>query len=138
MIVLDYRLEPAELRKLDGRDLGALTTTQLDYYLFCGSIIFRIEGVTFDAIWGWVPVMDFATQLFEISCDVKSGETRRLEFTESDAALSFSRLGEQVAVHANYSTGAARVPVQELKIAAKKFLSRVVTDFATKWPELSA
>jgi hypothetical protein len=137
MIFLDYHIEPAELSKLGAIDLTRITATQLDYYVFCGDIVFQIDDLVFDARWGWVPIVDFATQLFCNLKEISDGECKSLEFTESDATLQFTRSGEEIEIVGSYCSSRARVRLWDMREAAKGFFARVMSDLTTKWPELS-
>lgn len=74
MIFLNYNLHPAEVKRITDRDVISATHDTLDYYLFCGDIYFQINGGNFDALWGWIPVIDFAMKLAEISCTIRDGK----------------------------------------------------------------
>jgi len=137
MIFLDYNLEPSEMRKLEDIDLTSATPTQLDYYLFCGSVLFRIDGASFDASWRWIPILNFVTQLYDIVANIKDGETRVLEFTESDATIEFRRTGNNVEIMAEYSSAKATASQQELQETVTKFSRRVFGDLISHWPELA-
>jgi hypothetical protein len=137
MITLDYSLDPSEMAKINAADLTSATQTDLDYYLFCGSIVFRIDGKTFDAQWEWIPILDFATQLFMIACEINDGASRTLEFTESEATIAFRRHGSEIQISADYASGIAEASLQELQQAATAFLRRVLNDLRARWPQIA-
>ena len=137
MISLDYSLEPAELLKLEKVDLTSATITDLDFYLFCGNVIFRIDEAVLDASWGWVPILNFASQLYEILYTIQDGETKSLEFTESEATIDFHRKGENITVTAEYASSEAITTVVELRKAVSIFCCRVIADLSNQWHELS-
>ena len=137
MIQLDYALSPSEISKVNEANLIAATNTEIDYYLFCGDVFFRIDDTRFDAAWGWVPVVDYATQLYLIASEIREGETRYLEYTESEAAIRFRRIGDDVEVAAEYVSANAVVPLYELQVAAKDFIRRVFSDLMSRWPKLA-
>jgi hypothetical protein len=137
MITLDYSLDPSEIPAVNGADLASATHTDLDYYLFCGSVVFRIDGKSFDAQWGWIPILDFATQLFLIVCEIKDAEVRTLEFTESEATIEFRRQGSEIQVSAEYASATAEAPLQELKQTASAFFRKVLDDVSSRWPQIT-
>jgi hypothetical protein len=138
MVSLDYNLEPLEVSKLEGVNLTTATATDLDYYLFCGSVFFQIDGIRFDADWGWIPILDFATQLFLIVSEINDGEVRTLEFTESEATIEFQRAGSDIEVSAEYASAMAKVSHHELQQGATAFFRRVLDDLLSRWPQLAA
>lgn len=137
MITLDYNLDPSEIPVVDAKDLASATHTDLDYYLFCGSVVFRIDGTSFDAQWGWIPIFDFATQLFLIVCQIKDAEVRTLEFTESEATIEFRRQGSKIQVSAEYASATAEAPLQDLRQTASAFFRSVLDDVSSRWPQIT-
>ncbi len=137
MIHLDYSLEPAELRRLKGVDLASATRTQLDYYLFCGNVVFRIDDAVFDASWGWVPILDFAARLYELVHDLRNSTRQYLEFTESEARISLHLRGDRVEVTTNYVPSRAETSLDALQEVATAFLHRVLKDLRLHWPDIA-
>jgi hypothetical protein len=137
MITLDYSFEPRELDKLNNVDIKNLSATDLDYYYFCGSIEFRVDDASFDAPWKWIPVFDFGIRLNEILSRLEHGKEAKFEFTESEASITFLRNAENVLIEANYVSASALAPFQELRIVAREFLRRVVSDLLSRFPMLS-
>lgn len=136
-MTLDYLLDPEDLQRAAEVDMAIATGTQLDYYLFCGSIIFRVDSASFDALWKWIPVFDFAIKINEIASRLIDGEERVLEFTECEAAISFARTGADVRITATYTASVASVRLEELRVAAAKFLENVKSDLLCRFPALA-
>lgn len=136
MIFLDYKLEPSELNRLTGLDITSASHTTLDYYLFCGDIYFQINDASFDAPWGWIPIISFSLPLCEIVCTIKNGEIRSLEFTESDDEIRFIRTEDVIDVACNYSDAHAQVSLSEMKGASIRFAERIVHELSDRWPLL--
>jgi hypothetical protein len=136
MITLDYQLDSIEAARIREDDLLAATDPDLDYYLFCGDIFFRVDDVEFDAAWGWVPVINFSYSLCDIIFKIKPGEERQLEFTESESLIGFVRRLARIEISASYATGRAEVDIAELKQAAGRFAIAVFNDLSKRWPTL--
>jgi hypothetical protein len=137
MVILDYLLDPEDLQRASELDMAIISGTQLDYYLFCGSIIFRVNSTSFDALWKWIPVFDFAIKINEIVSRLVDGEERMLEFTECEATISFARLGADVRITATYTPSIASVPLEELRMATAHFLQKIKNDLLCRFPALS-
>jgi hypothetical protein len=137
MVTLDYLLDPEDLQRANELDMAIATGTQLDYYLFCGSIVFRVDSASFDALWKWIPVFDFAIKINEIASGLIDGEERLLEFTECEATISFARTGADVRITATYTPSIASVRLEELRVAATNFLDKVKSDLLYRFPALS-
>lgn len=137
MVILDYILDPEELQKLNELDLASVTGTQLDYYLFCGSIIFRVDSASLDALWKWIPVLDFAIKINEIVSGLADGHEEVLEFTECEATISIARTGPDVHIKATYTPASAHVPLEEIRKAAAGFLQKLKNDLLSRFPALA-
>lgn len=136
MVSLDYKLELSEVNRLTDLDITSASHTTLDYYLFCGDIYFRINEVSFDAPWGWIPVISFSMQLCEIVCTIRDGETGRLEFTESEDEIRFTRTEDVIDVSCDYSDGHAQVSLSDIRGASIRFATRIVAELSARWPLL--
>jgi hypothetical protein len=138
MLTIDYAIAPVG----DGTPEDRLATadeTTLRYSSFPGDVILVVDDIDLSARWGWVPVLDFALALDDLVDALAAGPDRRevLEFTESDATLTFARTGDAVTVHASWVTDAAVVPYAELRAAAKRFLGRLLADLVRDHPPLA-
>ena len=136
MVILDYNLRNSELSRLQTVNWRNVDETDLDYYLFKGDILFRVDNANFDAGWGWIPILDFATQIFKIVAELKMVERNAFEFTESDAAIKFELRRNLVVISSNYSPDEGKINYEELHISVSGFLHRVLTELGTHFPEL--
>lgn len=136
MITLDYLLAQDEVRTLDATDLTHATAAELDYYLFRGDIYFRIDDQVFDASWGWVPIIEFATQLHILGRRLVEKGSETVEFTESEATINLRLADGKVVVSSSYSLGTAEVDYFEFTKETERFLRSVLTDFARSYPSL--
>ena len=138
MIFLDYNLDPAMIKKVTDYDIISATNDTLDYYLFCGDIYFRVNGANFDALWSWIPLIDFSMKLAEISCTIRDGETAIFEFTESDDKIYFLRTKEVIDVTCDYSNAHAQTSLSEMRAATVSFAKKVFNDLTNRWPLLKS
>lgn len=136
MIILDYKLNESELPRIKKFNLSEVTASDLDYYLFCGNIFFKIGGKNFDALWNWIPVIDFATQLYLISTNLIVGQCKSLYFTESEATIKFCRKENIISVAPSYVFENAEIDCSELQEASKEFLGNILESLSTSYPQL--
>jgi hypothetical protein len=138
VINLDYHLSAAWNRNAATINLSTASAMDLRYDLFLGDIVFRIGDVDFSALWGWVPVLDFALSLHGITETLPEAGEGVLEFTESNAALRFVYERGWVKVSANYVRDqiGANISYTDLSRAADTFLQTVLRDLWTMHPEL--
>jgi hypothetical protein len=137
MIILNYEYNLKEIKKLSNIDLSIISSTDIDYYLFCGNIIFRVNDRNFDALWGWIPIIDFATNLFLILSKIKEGESEIYYFTESEATIKFHRKDGSIMINPSYCLFEEKVVYEEMKATTHQFLKRVLTETSVQFPQLS-
>jgi hypothetical protein len=138
MLSLDYRLDPIAAAKTKDVDLASADLESLRYRLFPGDIYIRDDGVDFSAVWGWVPVLDFALSMKVIAEALEQEKSVQFEFTESNAALDFRRDGDNVEITATYVPGVIRVPVREFRDQVRAFARRVISELCTQNLRLAA
>ncbi len=132
---LDYRL--SEDWDENSADLAAADETDLRYYAAIGDVILRNDQTDLSARWGWIPLIDFALAMREITKALESTEgTQTFEFTESDATLDFERRGEEMIVSGSYATGEIVVPFAAFKEQAADFARRLDEEVRAKRPDL--
>jgi len=136
MVTIDYLFDEDELKKLEGFTFEMLTGTDLDYSLFCGSIFLRVDGVSFDATWKWIPIFDFCVRINEVLLQLRSQGQAVLEFTENEATLVFTAEGSWVFLKAQYANAQARVQLQQLEDAIRHFSDKLIRDLIGRWPPL--
>lgn len=138
MIKLDYALSPSWNEKTGSVALEMAEEWVLRYDCFLGDVTFLVYEVDLSARWGWVPILDFALGLDAVvgSIGRQDAEAGVFEFTESDATITFRRDGHSVDIEASDVPGTARVAYGDLRAAVKRFLVRVLDDFARDHPEL--
>ncbi|MCA1595582.1 MAG: hypothetical protein LC772_04040 [Chloroflexi bacterium] len=160
-IQLGYTLTPKHLLRLELENLRVAEQHELLYCYFLGNIQFELDGdagdensepvpllsftgddcvevkhASFSPAWDWIPVLDFATQLFRIAGSICVHGERKLDFISSEATISFSRYGDLVGIEADYTPDRARVRLTALQVASRAFLIRVLGDLGDGWPEL--
>lgn len=136
MIKLDYLLPADELSKVEARDLRQVTAAELDYYLFRGNIYFTVDGNNFDADWGWVPIIEFASQLFLLTKRLPKTFAETFEFTESGETIGLSLAQEIVTISPSYVTASATAVYPELQTETTMFVQRVLQEFSDAFPAL--
>ena len=132
---LDYRL--SEKWDEDSTDLSTVAETDLRYYVAPGDIILRSEQTDLSANWGWIPLIDFALALREISEALAVAEgDETFEFTESEATLEFRRRGQEVKISGSYAPGEVIVPLPVFTKQVSEFAQRLDAELLAKRPEL--
>lgn len=114
-----------------------LPEISLRYDHFLGDVLLVIDGVDLSARWGWVPVLDFALGFTELVGGLRPGATEVFEFTESEAHLRVSAVGDLVEVTASFASGRAQVDRAELRLSAMAFLRGLVTRISVEHAALS-
>lgn len=137
MVTLDYKLAEDELAKLASFNFAELTLTDLDYYLFCGDVFFRIDGVDFDTPWGWIPLLNHCVRMCLVTMELRNDGRAVLEFTENEATISFELQGNQVAIAASFVDASASVSIQELREAVTAFSEKLLRELVMRWPALT-
>ena len=132
---LDYRL--SEKWDEDSTDLSTVAETDLRYYVAPGDIILRSEQTDLSANWAWIPLIDFALALREISEALAVAEgDETFEFTESEATLEFRRRGQEVKISGSYAPGEVIVPLPVFTKQVGEFAQRLDAELLAKRPEL--
>lgn len=137
MVALDFQLDRGWNRGLATADLAAADEMTLRYDLFLGDVVFRVDGSDFSMRGGWVPVLDFALSLQAIVEALATQPKELFEFTESEAAIHFTRMGDQVRLEASYAQPSAEVRYVELRGAVERFLARVLDELIAAHPDLA-
>lgn len=136
MVTLDYRLVP-QANDVADRALDSASEDDIRYRLFLGDVVFRVGEADFSAIWGWVPVLDFAMGLEHVVRDLLRGNKEaEFEFTESDSTIRFERDEGEVFVSANYAPRRAVVKLETLVGAVRTFRTQVLNDLLMAHPAL--
>ncbi len=119
-------------------DLTLADKAALRYDLLLGDIVFEVDGCDFSALWGWIPIIDFAASLRRISSEMTTSKRADavFEFTESDATLQFQRTNNRVIISASYVPCRAEVPIAEFALAVAAFSRRLVDSIEQKYPSL--
>lgn len=138
MLRLDHSLSPTWTGPAVA--LADADESTLRYDCFLGDVTFTVFGVDLSAKWGWVPILDFALSLDSIVDVLAEGDGADavFEFTESDAVISFRRVGDTVEIEASYVPGLAKVGYAHLRGAAERFLLRVLEDLVSQHPGLGS
>ena len=132
---LDYRL--SEDWNEDTMDLSTVAEADLRYYVAPGDIILRANQTDLSAMWGWIPLIDFALALREIEESLAVAEgSETFEFTESEATLEFERRGQEVAISGSYAPGEVTVPLSVFREQVRELARRLDADLLAKHPEL--
>ena len=132
---LDYRL--SEEWDEDAMDLSTVAEADLRYYVAPGDIILRADQADLSAIWGWIPLIDFALALREIAEALAAAEgNETFEFTESEATLNFERQGQLVVISGSYAPGEVIVPLPVFREQVRDLARRLDAELLAKHPEL--
>lgn len=138
MISIDYSLDIPPSRENESRGLASATLSDITGSLFAGDVLFRVDDVSFDAAWGWVPVLDFAIAIYDIPRQIQDGGMQTFTFLENADSLRFRRDGQSVEVTTTYTDASARVDLIELTSASRSFMLRVFRELSARWPDLAS
>lgn len=98
----------------------------------------QANGYDFTADWGWVPLIDFAASMVNIIEELSQSEVGKsiFEFTESDATITFEKLGKELRITCTYAPGQITVPFASFEDAVRNFTARLRKDQVTRHPPL--
>jgi hypothetical protein len=137
MIYLSYKLSHEFNEKAPIINWATADSMTLRYEVFLGDQIFLVDDADFSALWGWVPILDFAASMVSVAEELASGETDvQFEFTDSGAVINFSRLDQRLMISSSYTTARARVGLDELHKAAQSYARTVFEDATALYPAL--
>jgi hypothetical protein len=132
---LDYRL--SDEWEENSIDLSAADETELRYNVALGDVLLSSNDVNLSAEWGWVPLLDFALSLYEISGRLgREGAKEVFEFTESGAEMRFARVGSKIVISASYVEGELKVSPSTFDKKIKGFAAKIADEIKRKYPEL--
>lgn len=134
MITLGYCLSDEWNKDLSESDLTSMDESGLRYRFFMGDIEFRVSKATFDAPWGWVPILDFAVCLLSIVRSVPGSGESIFQFTESEAEIFFLLKGAVLEISATYTNSTASISYVEMSEAAEAFAVSVFDAIETLYP----
>ena len=138
MFQLDYRLSNAWSEKTLQADLATVDEMTLRYEVLLGDVICKAEDIDFSARWGWVPILDFAASVRQISEQLTTtdGIEANFDFTESNAEIFFKRRGNLILISSTYASGEIQVALTEFGTAVADFVSRVGKELSRLYPSL--
>lgn len=138
MISLNYSLDKYQLSLIDDKTIANASISDLTVYLFCGDVMFSVDDSSFDARWGWIPVLDFAIQAYDAVRLLNGSKDAYLHFTENEDYIQFSRIDTIHAdISASYTAARATTLISDLEIETKKFLRHILADLSQRWPSIS-
>ena len=132
---IDFRL--SEDWDEDFADMATVEETDLRYYVAQGDVVLGTDQTDLSANWGWIPLVDFALALREIADALSEAEgSETFEFTESEAALQFDRVGDEVVITSSYTPGEVTVPFSDFRKQVDEFAQRLDKELLQRHPEL--
>ncbi|HEV3210594.1 MAG TPA: hypothetical protein VGY91_10045 [Chthoniobacterales bacterium] len=132
---MDFRL--SEDWDEDFADMATVEETDLRYYVAQGDVVLGTDQTDLSADWGWIPLVDFALALREIADALSESEgSETFEFTESEAALQFDRVGDEVVITSSYTPGEVTVPFSDFRKQVDEFAQRLDKELLQRHPEL--
>jgi hypothetical protein len=121
------------------RDVSAASRGELLWYFFPVSLGMRSNGEAWETGFSWVPVLHFGLSLLHI-CESLDGSPEahaKYGFTESDDTLEFRRRGDVVTVESSFDPTVITCTLAELRIAAKTFVGKVLSELGSVYPALA-
>lgn len=136
MIEIDYKLSSSWAMKPSEISLADADEMTLRYNAFLGDVVFKVGSIDFSTHWGWVPILDFAICILSVVEDLStSREQSSIEFTESEAELTFQRIHDLVLITSNYNSHQVSTGYKQLEDASIAFSIKVFSDFLRLNPE---
>lgn len=115
-------------------DIVNVDDASLRYHLFLGGIILKKDFETINFDWDWIPLLDFAICLQNISNSLlgKTQGEEEFEFTESDSKISFARDREKIIIRSSLSNEILDVEFHEFQSTVRKFYKQLILEIAEK------
>ncbi len=134
---LEWHLDPSWSGA--GRDWSQTPELALHYQAFRGNLVLRGRGVSLDAMWGWIPLLDLAVGFDRAGNELAwrgPGHIARVEFTENDEELRFERRVNSAVISASYAEGEIEVPLPVLLQRLRGFLDGLCGSLGDEHPSL--
>lgn len=141
--MINFQFNPVDPRDpVAGREYrgGCATAslTELTWYYFHGDVHIGTADGEFTTNFGWVAILDFATNLSALASNLQVGEQANYWFKESDDWFSFLRTGsDQVVIAASFAPGLATSSYGEFKAESANFLAQILKRLIAEFPELA-
>ncbi|HXD63421.1 MAG TPA: hypothetical protein VNV17_02330 [Solirubrobacteraceae bacterium] len=131
-ITLDY----SDLHFEEDRDVLVADEYAFQYDLLYARITFRVDAADFTIKDEYTPLLDVSAGLRRVVDLLSDGEAKTYDSPVSQAKITFTRSGDQVAISANYTGATANVAFTELRDTVKRFHERVTRDVLERYPGL--
>ncbi|MGW4301827.1 hypothetical protein ACWEHT_18915 [Streptomyces sp. NPDC004646] len=139
MITVQYALSDnsAILHDQKRINLAKADLLELCYSCFGGDLTLNVDGLDLSIITGGgVQVLDFAVEFFSAGRAISSGERCRISFAGMSDEIYLAPDGNHVEITCNYADGLSRILREDFVSAGRDFLSRVLADITSRYPEL--
>ncbi len=112
--------------------------SDLRYKVALGDLIIIINEIDCSARWGWIPMIDLAVSFYDIRYKLAAKETgtQTFEFTESEAKITFERIGNDVWITTDYIVCSESVPFTEYDYVIREFCGKVFREAVQRFPAL--
>lgn len=107
----------------------------IGYDLFLGSLEIAYESQLIYMDWEWIPLVDFASFILEVSHTAFSGK-KVFEFTESEATILFYKDKGDILIAPSFSPINLRVPQSQFQGEVLRFYDSLISDIIEKFPRL--
>jgi len=115
-------------------NLSRAGKTELRYDVGLGDVILRFDQIDLSAKGGWIPLIDFALSLDDITNRlVKEGGPAIFEF----ATLCFDRRGSNLVISASYIPDQIEVPLAVFREQVERFEANLSKELQEKYPDLA-
>lgn len=135
-VELDFRLAPNWKQMMPQKKWAELDNSDVRYYSFVGSIVFRVGGADFSADWAWIPLVDFGVSLTQALNALPETRDQVVEFTDSDEFIRVTLEGDLVAITCSYAPGRGRADLQYLQQAAHDYMRRLIKELGNAEPAI--
>lgn len=138
MLKLDFSFSDQWNRRLDATLIREMSEIDLRYRVALGDLILVVNGKDCSALWGWIPMIDFAVALCDIRdlLRIRDSSLEIFEFTENDATISFQALSEYVKISTSYAPVSECVLFAEFDYQVSDFRNRVFSQVLRLAPSL--
>ena len=138
MLTLDFSFSDEWNSRVDQSHCHEIREEDIRYSVALGDIYLEVNGVTCNANWGWVPVLDFAIVLRDICDSLCNGDnvSGQYDFTENSECIMFHRVGENIKISTSYVECCEWVPFDEFRQKSIDFFCKAFQNAAIRFPLL--
>lgn len=99
---------------------------ELEYYGLFGDVIFRIEKEEFDALWEWIPKLNFVNETIGALAEICSEGRGVIGFSENDEQIIMTLENNAIEIKCTYNDNIAHCKFEPLLSEINKLVDKTI------------